>query len=443
VLLIPVWLYACPLCAQSTPSVHVSLEEQHSDKQLHLRIVWLFSKEFTAQTLLRYKEQKDQATILPDIKQTLIGYLEKENYLTTLKYIASPRHYNREPFLSFDILSSELQLVDHQLRFTYRLKSDYAYQKGYGLYIKFDDKSSFFSFVIDDVKPQEGETKSRIFIRNNSAIFSLSESATGLFSQKQGEQSFTLLGYLAKQLEAIKTLILSLLEDIKEKDSLSAYIWLILFSFLYGIIHALGPGHGKSLVAAYFIGEDRSTFKALNIAMLIGVVHTFSAFVLTFVLTHILNAYLSSYFSDIEKATTQVSALFIIAIALYLLYKKLPKKHNKRVTWSRANPNAHANSCACSACNTASTDLGVILSAGIIPCPGTVAIFVFTLSLGIYWVGFLSAIFMSLGMSLIIFLAAYLSLKARAVTTSSRLRKLLDVGSLLFILMLGLVLLFF
>ncbi|HHS92172.1 MAG TPA: hypothetical protein ENK82_02380 [Campylobacterales bacterium] len=69
-------------------------------------------------------------------------------------------------------------------------------------------------------------------------------------------------------------------------------------------------------------------------------------------------------------------------------------------------------------------------------------IFIFTLSLGVYWVGFLSAVFMSLGMSLIIFIAAYLSLKVRKTTMGSdRVRKILDYGSLVFILGLGVLLL--
>jgi ABC-type nickel/cobalt efflux system permease component RcnA len=53
-----------------------------------------------------------------------------------------------------------------------------------------------------------------------------------------------------------------------------------------------------------------------------------------------------------------------------------------------------------------STDWGVVLSAGMVPCPGTVTIFIFALSSGEYLLGFLSALCMSLGMSFIIALTA-------------------------------------
>lgn len=113
----------------------------------------------------------------------------------------------------------------------------------------------------------------------------------------------------------------------------------------------------------------------------------------------------------------------------------------EKVTFSMYKPNTP--SYGCSACNTKSEDLGVILAAGVVPCPKTVTIFIFTFGLGIYYVGFLSAIFMSLGMSLVIFITAYLSIHVRKKSSSnSVLKKVLEYGSLLFILCLGLFLLF-
>lgn len=211
------------------------------------------------------------------------------------------------------------------------------------------------------------------------------------------------------------------------------------------MIHALGPGHGKSLVAAYFLGNNRSVSKAFSVSALIGVVHTFSAFILTFVIYYVLNTYMGRYFSDIEAVTTKVSALIIILIALYLLYKRIskrPKAIPQTSTWSQVKPTpSHHQSCGCGACQTQSTDIGVILSAGIIPCPGTVTVFIFTLSLGVYMVGLMSAIFMSIGMSFIIFIAAYLSLKVREKSSpNERIRQILDYGSLIVIFGLGVLL---
>lgn len=52
--------------------------------------------------------------------------------------------------------------------------------------------------------------------------------------------------------------------------------------------------------------------------------------------------------------------------------------------------------------------MGVVLGASLVPCSGAVTIFIFTMALGEYGVGFLAAFCMSMGMSLVIFGAASL-----------------------------------
>ena len=55
------------------------------------------------------------------------------------------------------------------------------------------------------------------------------------------------MGWLSQQFTETKEKLVMLLEDIKENQNPKAYFWLLFFSLLYGIIHAIGPGHGKSL----------------------------------------------------------------------------------------------------------------------------------------------------------------------------------------------------
>jgi len=230
-----------------------------------------------------------------------------------------------------------------------------------------------------------------------------------------------------------------------------SYIWLLFFSFLYGIIHAIGPGHGKSLVSSYFLNQNKSYVKAFSISSLIAVVHTFSAFILTFFIYKSVGFIFNSTVTNVELIATKVSAGIIILIALYLIYNKLKKSKQKILfqkndqKFSLRTPQVkhiESLSCECNSCKTTSTDIGVILAAGIIPCPGTITIFLFTFGLGIYFVGFLSALFMSLGMSLIIFLTAILSVKIRNSTTQNTiLIKILEYSSLGFILFLGVFLL--
>lgn len=156
--------------------------------------------------------------------------------------------------------------------------------------------------------------------------------------------------------------------------------------------------------------------------------------------------------ADIEKYASRTSAVLIIFIALYLLYKKIkPKKNKLKFTISpqqsiiQPNNIPHNNrfSCSCSGCKTKSDDIMVILAAGMIPCPGTVTVFIFTMGLGIYFVGFLSAVFMSMGMAFIIFITSLISIKLKRTAKSNNfISTLLEFASLIFILLLGIILLF-
>jgi ABC-type nickel/cobalt efflux system permease component RcnA len=84
----------------------------------------------------------------------------------------------------------------------------------------------------------------------------------------------------------------------------------------------------------------------------------------------------------------------------------------------------------------------LILSAGIIPCPGTITIFLFSITLGLFYIGLLSALSMSLGMGFVIALTAVISTKVRKATNSrfSRFLVLLDFGAVATIIVLGLIL---
>jgi len=49
------------------------------------------------------------------------------------------------------------------------------------------------------------------------------------------------------------------------------------FAFLYGVVHTLGPGHGKMVVASYFVGRDAQIWRGLGMGLQIAVTHVISA----------------------------------------------------------------------------------------------------------------------------------------------------------------------
>ncbi len=235
-----------------------------------------------------------------------------------------------------------------------------------------------------------------------------------------------------------------LLTQIKDRDSLAPIFVFLLISFAYGFVHASGPGHGKTLVASYFSSTDKGYKKAIFIALMIAAVHTFSALLVTLVGYFALSAVFSVAIVNTTSILTKISGIVIVALGIYFLYNKIKHYRSLRKPKSQWSITPSTHSCSCAACKSKdSSELALILSAGIVPCPGTITVFLFAITLGLYFVGFLSAVAMSLGMGTVIAITAALSVKIRKSVNSrfSKLVAMLDFGAVAVIILLGILLL--
>lgn len=228
-------------------------------------------------------------------------------------------------------------------------------------------------------------------------------------------------GTFKQSLRTLTEKIHGALIDAKENPSIGTIGAILLFSLLYGILHAAGPGHGKTLVASYFTTIERSYLRALIIAVLIATTHVISALVTSYVLYQFIHTMFTQTLQDVALYTTRISGIIILAIALYLARQKWLYYRPKPPVIRFSITVPHESSCGCHSCKTTanSTDLGLILGAGIVPCPGTVIVFLFAFSMGMVKLGILSAVVMSLGMGLTIALTAAVSTAVRHKSASS------------------------
>jgi ABC-type nickel/cobalt efflux system permease component RcnA len=84
----------------------------------------------------------------------------------------------------------------------------------------------------------------------------------------------------------------------------------------FGAIHALSPGHGKTIVAAYLVGSKGTARHAVALGMTVTLTHTSSVYALGFI-----TLYLSDYVvpERLYPWLTLVSGLLIVAMGLALL----------------------------------------------------------------------------------------------------------------------------
>ena len=179
------------------------------------------------------------------------------------------------------------------------------------------------------------------------------------------------------------------MRDIKEGTSHSA-IWVGMgFAFLYGAVHAVGPGHGKMVVASYFVGHEARIGKGLLMGVQIAVTHVISAVILVSLVDLTFRQFLGGVPAE-SKGIRLVSYGLIIVIGLYLLYRAVM---NAFFNGAGGPSQRHHHGD-----GRRQTVLAVI--AGMVPCTGAILVMLFALANDILLFGIILVAAISAGMAL-------------------------------------------
>ena len=108
------------------------------------------------------------------------------------------------------------------------------------------------------------------------------------------------------------------LDDAASGEGVLAF--LLLSAFAWGALHALSPGHGKAMVAAYLVGTRGTARHAVALGAVVTVTHTIGVFTLG-VITLALAEYVLP--EDIYPWLTLVSGLLVVVIGAGVLRSRL------------------------------------------------------------------------------------------------------------------------
>jgi nickel/cobalt transporter (NicO) family protein len=106
----------------------------------------------------------------------------------------------------------------------------------------------------------------------------------------------------------------------------------LLAAFAWGAIHALSPGHGKAMVAAYLVGRRGTARHAIALGATVTLTHTIGVFALGLV-TLVLAQWILP--EDLYPWLNLVSGLMVVGIGLAVL--------RSRIRWGRVHAAAHAH----------------------------------------------------------------------------------------------------
>ena len=226
--------------------------------------------------------------------------------------------------------------------------------------------------------------------------------------------------------------------------------WTLLgISFLYGIFHAAGPGHGKAVISSYLVANDETWRRGVILSFAAAILQALTAVVIVAIAAVLLNA-TAKAMGDTVRVVEIVGYSLIVLIGLRLLWVKgrallrllrpqAPHAHahdhhhdhhhdHAHGAHSHDSHDHHDHEDEASAWGHAHAPepselggrhwfrraLSAVVAVGLRPCSGAIIVLVFALAQGMFWIGVASTVAMGLGTAITVAAIATLAVGARS-----------------------------
>lgn len=234
-------------------------------------------------------------------------------------------------------------------------------------------------------------------------------------------------------------------------DGSAAYT-LLGVSFLYGVFHAAGPGHGKAVISSYMIANDETWRRGVILSFASAILQAFTAIAIVGIAAVLLGA-TAHVMGNAVRVIEIISYALIIMIGLRLLWVKgrsfltllRGERHEHHAHGhDRAHDHDHGHAHhhhdhahghdhdhdhaeeahAWGHAHAPEPEqlkgphwlrrgLAAIVAVGLRPCSGAIIVLVFALAQGLFWIGVASTFVMGLGTAITVAVVASIAVGAR------------------------------
>ena len=204
-------------------------------------------------------------------------------------------------------------------------------------------------------------------------------------------------------------------------------LWALMgVSFVYGIFHAAGPGHGKAVISSYLLANEETWRRGITLSVASSLMQSVTAIAIVAIAAVLLGA-TAKLMGETLRVIEIVSYGLIVLLGARLLWVKghgllrawraLKAPPEKPSHCAHADGDAHASACGhVDHVHDEEPDVlpwghahgpepqelagpggwrrgwSAILAVGLRPCSGAIIVLVFALAQGLFWAGVVSAI---------------------------------------------------
>lgn len=221
--------------------------------------------------------------------------------------------------------------------------------------------------------------------------------------------------YSAEYQRRIQQVLSGSLRDIKSGTGSFALWTLATVCFGYGVVHTLGPGHGKAVVVAYFLdsSKPRAWIEGIFAGGWIAFTHTLAALLLAGALKLSSTVGLLGALREVRNVET-VSYALILLIGIWRLWAGITGRLHEHAHGDHDHGHGHDHG------HHHHHDHGghdhhhhgheapqrtvagwlLLTAAGIAPCAGALVVILLSIALDVLWAGVVGVIAIALGMAI-------------------------------------------
>ena len=236
----------------------------------------------------------------------------------------------------------------------------------------------------------------------------------------------------------------------ESKANGSAAYTLLGVSFIYGVFHAAGPGHGKAVISSYLVANDETWRRGVVLSFASAVLQSLTAIAIVGIAAVLLGA-TAHVMGNTVRVIEIVSYALIVVIGVRLLWVKggsflrlLRSRGDERHAHGHhhhdhghdhhdhdhghghAHHHHHGEEEASAWGHAHAPEpqelkgphwlrrgLAAIVAVGLRPCSGAIIVLVFALAQGLFWIGVASTFVMGLGTAITVAIVATIAVAGR------------------------------
>lgn len=245
-------------------------------------------------------------------------------------------------------------------------------------------------------------------------------------------------GFVLDMQQTFRDRIVQSVRAMKSGEIFGGGMLLVAVSFLYGVFHAVGPGHGKAVISSYVLANGATVRRGVALSFLAAILQALSAIAIVSVFAIALKAAGLQINQMVQRFETASGVLIAVTgLMLLSVYARqrwwpapahdhggLAHAHHGDHAHDHHHHHAHGEDCGCGHAHMPDPrDLSrdwslrhaaaIVLAIGIRPCTGAILVLAFALTQGLFWAGVGATFAMAIGTAITVSILAVAAVGSR------------------------------